>query len=264
MPIVRHSTFATRLWPLPKRVAAPRGGGAAGKAKAAARAPIAAPIAIAGALLDADLASADRDEGIGDDIADDAAEDEGMVELLALAMDLVEGRADPPAEPGGAAGSSADAEAPKPEAVEPPPVAAWIPEARRKQFGISTAWIGSGRISAYRDGRYEAVCYCPSHQAGRRCVQIRNYVVKGDPDKRRIATLLAGGRPLGFLAAWLLMDLDGIVTADAHKGKETCHAAFEVRSRARERLALCEGAAKLFELEAERPTDRFPEPDVCF
>ena len=67
-------------------------------------------------------------------------------------------------------------------------------------YGVATVYFGSGRISAYKGGRFEAVCNDKRHTAmGQRCVLTR-YVPDTASKKVRFETMVAKGRPLGLMA----------------------------------------------------------------
>lgn len=88
------------------------------------------------------------------------------------------------------------AEAP-PSAPPPPPEPA---NARRRGRGHDTVVFPWGKITFYesKGGAFEAICRNPAHG---KCVLTRG--ARGKPGASSSTSAPRGGRPLGFLAAWL-------------------------------------------------------------
>ena len=117
----------------------------------------------------------------------------------------------------------------------------------------SVRFDNGGKISRYRDGRFEAVCGCDHHLPNGRCRLTRTSV--GNVDSP------AQGRPLGLLAAW-------IEEASQFSSREEHSSAFslflfspERRRIGREQLMRLPGAAALAALERVQRPGEGSEPE---
>ena len=263
VPLVKHNFPPAQVWPLPSPARR-------GRVKAAAEAKVAAAkgephAAIAPAmLLDAPEADPDVDEGAVEDEPDEELSLEEELLLLLESTEAVEARLDCP--PDALVPVADPDEPPLPPPLLPPAadpgVEVSMPARKKDQYGIANVWLPTGRITAYKDGRFEAVCLCTKHQGGIRCVLSRT--VPKDSGVRAIplATLVGRGKPLGLLAAFLLRGPKHTTRCLHVDDVKISPPSLDERSRAREQLVLCEGAADLLAQEADGGVG--PEPLESF
>lgn len=171
-------------------------------------------------------------------------------------LDLVVAHGVPPAV---AAGSSGADDGAVLVALEVPPPPAAAPEGRREEHGprgaaAITVQVPGGSISYYASkSAFQAVCEASAHG---RCVLTRTCRAKGSGPGARPK----GGRPVGFLAAWL-------GHAEACAGKEqhwdpACFAnSVETRADLRQRLARLESGRLLMSFERPRVPGEPEEPE---
>ena len=146
------------------------------------------------------------------------------------------------------------------EAAPPPPPPPPAPALGGAGIPVGmTAVLPWGRISWYRKGVFETVCRNRSHG---RCVLTRKPTAfaAGSADRPR------GGRPLGFMAAWLQLNEHLHTTTGDEKAKHWEKEAFqldlETRQRCREALRAAPGGSDLLTFERPRWADEPEEPEV--
>jgi len=160
------------------------------------------------------------------------------------------------APPSGAlAGSSGDAMPPPP----PPPLVGERASGRwggssaaSRTSALTTVHIGVGRISFYRDGRFEAQCNMPGHVG---CKMTR-FLPKSERGMRQ-----GKGRPIGFLAAWLT---PAIPLADKGEHRNpffTVSLTHEARKEARAQFKLVQAGVEMIGHELQVPPGDDSEPE---
>ena len=203
-------------------------------------------------------------EGIGDDCLEAlvAMSDEQLCQPcapppesapLANGMSPL-GTSAPPASAGVPPPSSSAAEAAFPVPAPPSPVAPARTGRRKKP--AATATFPWGKISYYESnkGIFEATCWNPNHG---KCVMTRSARALASSSR---APMPRGGRPCGFLAAWLELSC----TADKaqHWSPEVMHTSREARRSAREALKATDAGRLLLSYERPRAVDETSEPDT--
>ena len=211
--------------------------------------------------------------GDGDEGAGSESDDEEPLAEVGLAADMLlamyEGRAlvamelPPPLPPplgepplpearpvvvGGASSSSG-------AAPPPAPMRAAAADIQRGQTSKALAVVyfpGGSTIAFYKSGTFLASCKCKNHG---RCTKTR----QGRGASGKGPTM--SGRPLGFLAAWLLVGYECEDRAQ-HYSPESIYISFDTRSDARAQLRRMPGADALLECEGGSPDD--PEPAESF
>ena len=97
--------------------------------------------------------------------------------------------------------------------------------------------VEGGRISFYKDGRFEAVCSNPAHG---KCVATRSCkVVKWSP-----TGVPLGGRPCGWMAAWLSAGV-ALNTREEHRSSDVENIPYDLRALGRTILQLEPAGADL-------------------
>lgn len=123
---------------------------------------------------------------------------DGLAEELELAMEPPEDAPNEPAVREGEQGAAASEPA-APEAPPPPPVPEAHEEDRQRGAGEAMVVFPFGKISYYESKKvFEATCRNPAHG---KCVLTRTCNARGVVAETGAPR---GGRPVGFLAAWLL------------------------------------------------------------
>lgn len=127
------------------------------------------------------------------------------------------------------------------------------PQAARHKSSATAELVFEGHRISFYLARQEFYAVCGRGCHGKLCRKVRTS--RGSQDTHKSAQ----GRPLGFLAAWLLGGAsEAVDTADAHKWGVACTR--EERVAARARLAACPGAEGLMSYERARRDGEPEEP----
>lgn len=136
----------------------------------------------------------------------------------------------------------------------PPAPAVAIPAPARQSKATAEVFFHGHRV-AYYQGRQEFYAICSNERHGKLCRKARSARPSSDLIRRS-----AQGRPLGYLAAWLLAPTRSpCVSADEHKWLAPCN--HQQRVAAREALKQCDGADVLFAYERPLRPGEPEEPD---
>ena len=166
----------------------------------------------------------------------------------------------PPPGCGMVAGSSGDAAQPPPAsvpnlmAVAPPPSIPDDASAISRANALVSVPFGVGRISFYKDGRFEALCCLPGHA---RCRMTR-YLPKSEQAARS-----GKGRPVGHMAAWLSPSIVLQDRAEHRNPFFMMSLSKEARQQARNGVKNVERGLELLSHERARLPDEDSEPEKC-
>lgn len=196
----------------------------------------------------ADKLSSDSDNDGGDASSahvEADAEEDALNSFMAQFEEELLQRFEPVDDVGAAAARAGEA-APNalgPEAVPPPPPPLVVADDRRRNRAAATVVFRWGKIAFYESkSQFEVVCRNPAHG---KCVLTRTSRSKA----RSVGQAPAGGRPLGFLAAWL--DRGDVADKAAHWSPEVLRSSKAARSAGRAYIK--DAAQGLALLAYERP-----------
>lgn len=205
-----------------------------------------------GAIADDDIDVVDSEDEEEESDAELAQLLEEVADWSAGGDGVVEGKEAAPVEPkedeameAALAPEVAGGEEQAPEASVPPPPPPAVGEGRPRRGATVSVAMPGGTVAYYASKQsFEAVC---DHRSHGRCVLTRTKHAKG----KTAAGLAKGGRPVGYLAAWLAAG-EHEESKAAHWRTENLKPSYDLRATARAQIAASGEAGRLL-LSCERP-----------